>query len=411
MTGTAPSPEVTQLLRDALTGARAGDRTRSHELFRQATLLDPSNAAVWVWYANTATDPFEVVRGLRAALELNANSAQATAALPAALFRAGVAAAKSKDRERAAELLADATALDPTCEAAWLWRAGVCDEPARAIEYLERALKLNPNNAQAREGLDRLRAQLVEVHTCPVCEHTSDISDTLADVCPHCGAVVNLSNPVALDRPPQTLAPEIVKAAARRLKNAWSATADPKAAFGLAVALLNLGYRDEGLRALGTAARTAGADPSWREAAARFAAHRPGRAAGAPAREVARVPVMIVDDSPTVRAMVSAVLTGAGYRVIAAGGADEATQLIRAGTVPRLFVLDVNMPGTDGFGLCKVLRAHAETADIPVVFLTGKTGLLSKIHGRWVGAAEYLTKPFQNETLLATVARLTAART
>ena len=119
---------------------------------------------------------------------------------------------------------------------------------------------------------------------------------------------------------------------------------------------------------------------------------------------------MIVDDSPTVRAMVSAVLTGAGYRVIAAGGAEEASRLICAGNIPRLFILDVNMPGTDGFGLCKVLRAHAETAEIPVVFLTGKTGLLNKIHGRWVGAAEYITKPFQNDKLLATVERLAAAR-
>jgi DNA-binding response OmpR family regulator len=113
-----------------------------------------------------------------------------------------------------------------------------------------------------------------------------------------------------------------------------------------------------------------------------------------------------VDDSATVRAMVSELLTGAGYRVAAAESAEAAAKLVQGGTVPKLFVLDVNMPGTDGFGLCKALRAHAQTAGVPVVFLTGKTGLLSKLHGRWVGAAEYMTKPFQPDKLLATVGRL-----
>ncbi len=399
--------DVTPLLREALASARSGDTARSHKLFRQVTALDPSNEAAWLWFANTASDPAESVRGLRAALQLNPNNAAAAGALPQALLRAGVAAAKAKDRARAAQLLADATALDPRNEAAWLWRAGVCDEPETALEYLERVLKINPNNVQAREGAAKLRIQIAPAFRCPICEHATGAEDTLSDECPQCRAIVSLNRPELFDRPSADIDHELVKTAARRLKGAWSATAKPAAAYGLGLALLNLGYPDEAVRALETAVRATGADPDWSAGVTRLVEHR-RRPVHAPAAPI-RTAVMIVDDSATVRAMVSSVLTGAGYHVIAAPGAEEASRLIRSGSVPKLFILDVNMPGTDGFGLCKVLRAHPETASIPVVFLTGKTGLLNKLHGRWVGAAEYLTKPFQNEKLLDTVARLTAA--
>ncbi len=405
LTRTAPGPDATALLRDALASARAGDKTRSHNLFAQAVALDPSNEAAWLWYANTASDPLLALRGLRMALRLNPTNQSATTALPTALYRAGVTAAKNRDRAAAAEYLAEATALDPANEGAWLWRAGVCDEPAEALAHLERVLKLNPNNEQARAGVVKLRAQLAPAWRCPVCTHTAAHDDTLADYCPECGCVIVLSDPVAFDARPHGLAEPAVRAAAKRLKAEWSVTGSPECAFGLGLALLNMGYPDEALKALQTAARAEGADPAWKAHVAALANHRRG-AAPPPPPPPPKPLVMVVDDSATVRAMVSDLLTGAGYRVAAVESAEGAAKLVQGGTVPKLFVLDVNMPGTDGFGLCKALRAHAQTASVPVVFLTGKTGLLSKLHGRWVGAAEYLTKPFDPERLLATAARL-----
>jgi twitching motility two-component system response regulator PilG len=402
-----PGPDATALLRDALASARNGDKVRSHNLFALAVDLDPSNEAAWLWYANTASDPALAVRGLRMALRLNPTNQPATAALPTALYRAGVTAAKNRDRAAAAEYLAEATALDPANEGAWLWRAGVCDEPTDALGFLERVLKLNPNNEQARAGAAKLRAQLAPAWECPVCAHAASHDDTLTDDCPECGCVIALGNPTAFDEPPRGLNEAVVREAAKRLKAEWSATAKPTAAYGLGLALLNLGYPDEALKAFQTAVRAEGSNPDWRANVAALANHRRrGPVAVAPPPPPPKPLVMVVDDSATVRAMVSELLTGAGYRVAAAESAEAAAKLVQGGTVPKLFVLDVNMPGTDGFGLCKALRAHAQTAGVPVVFLTGKTGLLSKLHGRWVGAAEYMTKPFQPDKLLATVGRL-----
>lgn len=410
---TSCPPEITQLLREALAYARTGDKVRSHNLFRQVTLFDPQNEAAWLWFANTAENPADAVNGLRTALRLNPNNHTAQEALPVALFRAGVAAARAGNRAVAAGYLADATSHDPRNEAAWLWRAGVCDDPVRSLEYLSRVLEINPKNTQAQAGAAKLRAQVAPPWSCPICEYRPDtMNDTVADMCPQCGGVISLNRPEAFDHSDESLDRNAVTVAARRLKALWSTTPTAETAFALGLALLNLGHNDDGIRALQVAARTNGAEPAWRDAVARFIDFREkrgGHPTTPPPPPAKRGPVMIVDDSSTVRILVSSILNEAGYQVFAAESAEEAARLIQAGNIPKLFILDVNMPGTDGFGLCKVLRGHSQTANIPVVFLTGKTGLLSKLHGRWVGAAEYLTKPFQHDKLLATVARLVPA--
>ena len=64
------------------------------------------------------------------------------------------------------------------------------------------------------------------------------------------------------------------------------------------------------------------------------------------------------------------------------------------------------MPGLDGFGVCTLLREKPETAKVPIVFLTGKDGFFNKLRGKWAGAAEYLTKPFQPKALVDVVQKI-----
>ena len=123
----------------------------------------------------------------------------------------------------------------------------------------------------------------------------------------------------------------------------------------------------------------------------------------------AKPAVIVVDDSPTIRKLVSVTLTQAGYAVTEAADGYEVAEKVRQVGVPKLFILDINMPGLDGLQLCKMLRQNAETAEVPVVFLTGKDGFFNKLRGQWAGAAEYLTKPFDPQKLLATVGKLVAS--
>jgi CheY-like chemotaxis protein len=304
--------------------------------------------------------------------------------------------------------------------------AGVTDDPIEAIGHLEQVLRLKPDSVQARQGIEKLKSQLPPTAwQCPVCEHTPCDGDTVADRCLRCRSVVDLANPDLFDTEMPGINRPLVEAALQRLRAKWATAPTPETTFALGLAYLNLGFGDEGMRALRSAVGGRGANPAWRDEVARLTQHREELASAQqielagdtqpnlPSITVTRLTdrprVMVVDDSPTVRRMVSIALKSAGYQVIEATDADHAAKLVHETGAPKLFILDVNMPGMDGFGLCKHFRADAETANVPIIFLTGKTGLLSKIHGRWTGAAEYLTKPFQREKLLATVARLVPA--
>ena len=120
--------------------------------------------------------------------------------------------------------------------------------------------------------------------------------------------------------------------------------------------------------------------------------------------------VMVVDDSPTVRKLVSLTLERRGYRVISAF--DGVAAIKELGTCrPDLILLDINMPRLDGYRLCKLIKKHEATQSIPVVMLSGKDGMFDKLRGRLVGCSDYITKPFEADALTHKVAKYLAVAT
>ena len=109
--------------------------------------------------------------------------------------------------------------------------------------------------------------------------------------------------------------------------------------------------------------------------------------------------ILAVDDSPTVRKLVSMTLEPAGYRVVTAENGLEAVKLFGEIT-PQLILLDVNMPKMNGYKLCKLIKSQKATKNIPVVMLSGKDGVFDKLRGTMVGCSEYLSKPFEAHVLL-----------
>ena len=114
--------------------------------------------------------------------------------------------------------------------------------------------------------------------------------------------------------------------------------------------------------------------------------------------------VMVVDDSPTVRKLVSLTLERRGYRVISAFDGVAAIKELGA-CRPDLILLDINMPRLDGYRLCKLIKKHEATQAIPVVMLSGKDGMFDKLRGRLVGCSDYITKPFEADSLSDKVAK------
>ncbi len=118
--------------------------------------------------------------------------------------------------------------------------------------------------------------------------------------------------------------------------------------------------------------------------------------------EFATQTILVVDDSASMRAVVVDHLEDAGYQVVVAQGGEEA--LKRAALIqPDLVLLDVMMPGIDGFETCRRLKADKATQHIPVIFMTALTETDDKIAAFQAGGVDYVSKPFQVEELLARV--------
>ena len=112
--------------------------------------------------------------------------------------------------------------------------------------------------------------------------------------------------------------------------------------------------------------------------------------------------ILVVDDSATVRKLISGKLEKSGHEVVCAMDGIDALEKIKE-IVPDLVLLDINMPRMDGYQVCKMIRANEATKDVPVVMISGKDGFFDKVRGRMAGTTGYITKPFGPETLMKTV--------
>ena len=112
--------------------------------------------------------------------------------------------------------------------------------------------------------------------------------------------------------------------------------------------------------------------------------------------------VLIVDDTPTNVAVISGLLKDK-YRTKVATNGEKALAIANALEKPDLILLDVIMPGMDGYEVCRKLKANPETAEIPVIFLTAKTDAIDEEKGFAVGAIDYIHKPFSGPIVLARV--------
>ncbi|MGJ5632724.1 hybrid sensor histidine kinase/response regulator [Nostoc sp. CALU 1950] len=112
--------------------------------------------------------------------------------------------------------------------------------------------------------------------------------------------------------------------------------------------------------------------------------------------------ILIVDDISTNLDVISEALSNEGYKVAIATSGERALQQIER-RPPDLILLDVMMPGIDGFETCQRLKDNPKTCDIPVMFMTALADVDNKVKGLKLGAVDYITKPFQEEEVLARV--------
>ncbi|MBD0344507.1 MAG: response regulator, partial [Coleofasciculus sp. Co-bin14] len=112
--------------------------------------------------------------------------------------------------------------------------------------------------------------------------------------------------------------------------------------------------------------------------------------------------ILIVDDNPINLNLLSEILSGAGYKVRAAISSQIALKAVEL-TLPDLILLDILMPGMDGYQMCQQLKSSPVTKDIPVIFISALNEVIDKIKAFSMGGVDYITKPFQAEEVLVRV--------
>ncbi|HOF05811.1 MAG TPA: SpoIIE family protein phosphatase [Syntrophales bacterium] len=113
--------------------------------------------------------------------------------------------------------------------------------------------------------------------------------------------------------------------------------------------------------------------------------------------------ILIIDDSEDSRNLMKMMLGKAGYEVSEAADGPAGLAMLAAAPLPDLVLLDIMMPGMDGYEVCAALKDNIQTRDIPVVFLSALGESRDKIRGLEIGGADYITKPFDRGETLARV--------
>jgi twitching motility two-component system response regulator PilG len=397
--------QVNELIKEGITAARAGDKLHGREVLRQALDLDPQNETGWLWYANVSETPEATFQALQRVLDINPKNERAKQGLVNARLQVGIAALKAGKKEEGKRHLIRVTAEDPNNELGWLWLAGTMDDPMDSITYLEKVLEINPQNEKAIEGLEHYRAKLTPqkpTWKCAICQHLDPVKH---EICPNCRSILTLVNIESVLRN-DNVKEELVRDGISRLLERVQLKPEFSVHSYLGIAYLNLKDLSESINHFQQALELQPHDALKQQLnlleERRRSVSKSGRIV-IEQRVSDKKRILIVDDSSTIRKLISMTMERNGYDTMEAGDGSEALDRIRIDGVPDLVILDIVMPGMDGFALCKTLRNEQLTEKVPIIILSGKDGYFNKMRARMAGANLYLTKPFQPEALLQVV--------
>ena len=112
--------------------------------------------------------------------------------------------------------------------------------------------------------------------------------------------------------------------------------------------------------------------------------------------------ILVIDDSPTNLEVLYTTLSDAGYEVLVEMDSSDGIEQAE-NNPPDLILLDIMMPKINGFEVCRKLQSNLNTKDIPIIFMTALSDTGEKVKGFQMGAVDYITKPFQQEEVIARI--------
>jgi twitching motility two-component system response regulator PilG len=311
------------------------------------------------------------------------------------LLRQALASARTNDRAGTRELLQEVTRLDPRNESAWQWLATLADTPVEAVAALERVVALNPKNDKAKATLRKIRldagvaaARAKDIPTARRLLRATVADDPnaeagwfwLAAVCDSPSEAISHLNRVLVLNPGNAAARKGIEYYQSKIQRSGvSATACTSGIISAA----------DSVRAQ---------DPSG-------AMRRPGVGSSSGFAVPAGPPrtLLVVDESRTTRKLIAMAASADGMKVSEATDAADAAGRILEDGAPDLILVDAALPGTDGYELCKLIRANPATRQVPIVLMTAKDGVRDKLRGAVAGFSASVAKPIDPDELMRTV--------
>lgn len=363
---------------------KLGERQLAKDLLGQILQKEPRNEQALLWRAALAETPTEGIALLEKVVEINPNNQQALSTLSMLRLRAVTHKPQGPPPGSAsgpgATLRRIVVPPKPLVPASRPGEPGLLSKPSAPLAGQSPNSGFGNKPAGATANAPRPEAPPAErMWVCPLCEtHTTGTPVK----CRGCGVIYQVE---ALDVIAQNFETKeaTVLEAVQRLDRTERDRPTAEGQLNLARAFLNLCRSNDAIPHLRKAAELDPSNRGVRKALDQLSA---------------RKVIMAVDDSLTIRRILTSLLERNGYRVVAASDGQEALQKVTQ-LIPDLIILDVMMPGMNGYDVCKALRHNANTKPVPVVMLSAS--ILDRIRGKLAGVTDYLAKPFEPEALLA----------
>ncbi len=304
---------------------------------------------------------------------------------------------------------------------AWLWLSRVAESIKTIKVSLTNAAKIAPEDPKiAAEvvNFNRITNQLKEgqFHRCPFCWFPFKKGSYQ---CPNCGGHLTVYDRLLKSAPVGDK--RIFIETVDRFSRAICREKNAKVHYYLGLAHLNLANWEDALTHLDKSVKLAPTNKSYAYQLQTLLNHM-ASAKAIPAKElrfqqkesdqprvlhespVERKKILVVEDSSTIRKVISVTLGQTGYEIIEAGDGLEALSKLNESS-PDLILLDIILPKMDGYKILSIIKENPDFCDIPVIMLTSKDGILNKVKGKMAGSAAYLTKPFDPAQLVETIER------
>ena len=331
------------------------------------------------------------------------------------LLDEAVALAEGRHFKPAQKKLAKFLNSTPRNHLGWIWYSRVICNLKSIKTALKNARLIAPNNPEviAETEKNDIAGDLLgaeQIRRCPFCWCPMDIKNLK---CRYCQTYRHFNEQLFTSA--KTANNKILTQAVDRYVKVTYKEKNPKAHFYLSMAYLNLGQWEKGLDQLHKAVELAPDKTIYSDQLRKLMAHLASSKSSFELENtgkedesesgsgnligLAKKKILVVEDSPTTRKIITITLSQNGFETIEARDGLEALSRLNENS-PDLILLDIILPKMDGYKVLSFIKESPEYKDIPVIMLTSKDGFMSKAKGRFSGSAAYITKPFDPEKLV-----------